>query len=356
MTYINPHGKPLRHIDRLVAWQRGEKPAPVTLEWDLSNRCVYGCAGCHFAYTHSKGPLTLTSRALPMLHDAGGDLADTGLVRVVLEQAKDAGVQSIVWTGGGEPTTHPHWLGIMAHAAGLGLEQGLYTLGALITEQQAVAARDMLSWVVVSLDAPDAESYASEKRTVPENFGKACQAIRNLSGGSATVGVSFLLHAGNWMRTLEMLQLFRSLSADYVTFRPLVQTSPAQPGTLLDDRSWVTEAEPILRWLSVLPGVELDVDRFRQWRDWSGHGYTVCQGVKLNATITPDGRVWYCPNRREFGGSCLGDLRTESFTSIWARHHGHYVVDSGCRAMCRLHPVNQALAQLEQPMAHEAFI
>lgn len=84
MTYIAPRAKVLKHLDRLARWQRGERPAPVTLEWDLSNRCPYGCQGCHFAYTHTKGPLTRLPRALPMLHDQGGDLADPALVMRVL--------------------------------------------------------------------------------------------------------------------------------------------------------------------------------------------------------------------------------------------------------------------------------
>ena len=45
MTYINPKAKVLSHLDRLAGWQQGDKPAPVTLEWDLSNRCPYGSTG-----------------------------------------------------------------------------------------------------------------------------------------------------------------------------------------------------------------------------------------------------------------------------------------------------------------------
>ena len=34
MTYIDPRGKVFAHMDRLVGWQQGAKPAPVTIEWD----------------------------------------------------------------------------------------------------------------------------------------------------------------------------------------------------------------------------------------------------------------------------------------------------------------------------------
>lgn len=36
--------------------ETGKTKAPVNVEIDLSNRCSHGCAWCHFAYTHTKGP------------------------------------------------------------------------------------------------------------------------------------------------------------------------------------------------------------------------------------------------------------------------------------------------------------
>lgn len=358
MTYVDPRNKLFSHLGRLAAWQAGGRAAPVTIEWDLSNRCSLGCHACHFSYTHTKGPLTRLPRALPMAHDRGGDLADTALVFRALEQAKQAGVQGIVWTGGGEPTTHPDWLAIVEFAHGLGLQQGLYTMGGLITEAQAARARDLLAWVVVSLDHADAETYAREKRTVPGNFGKACAAITALTGGQAVVGVSFLLHVGNYtLAPTKMLPLARSLGATYTTFRPLVETSPDAPGVLTGDRRWVHAAAGVLPALAAERDVELDVARFQEWADWQSHGYATCHGISLNATITPDGRMWVCPNRREFAGaSCLGDLRTESFEAIWARHPGQWRVDSSCRAMCRLNPINATLAAVYAKREHEAFI
>ncbi len=208
---------------------------------------------------------------------------------------------------------------------------------------------------MVSLDAADRQTYYDEKKV--DKFASACQAISWMAeAGSAVVGVSFLLHAENFHRAAAMLTLARELGATYTTFRPAIQTAADQPSICTADREWVSVADPILRYLAQQPDVEIDVARFNAYRDWTSHGYSACQGVRLNATITPDGRVWLCPQRRGMAGSCIGDLRTESFTDLWAKHPGHYTVDDGCRVMCRLHPVNQTIAALSTPMAHEAFV
>jgi len=355
VKFINPSAKVFRHLDRVVAWQQGQKAAPVTVEWDLSNRCVLGCQDCHFAHTHVRGPWASKARTLPMAFDSTGDMANLNVVARGLQEMARAGVQGVVWSGGGEPTTHPEWLSALTLASLARLKQGMYTLGGLITKDEATVAAKLLDWVVVSLDAVDAETYAKEKGVPPLRFKNALGGVQMLAAGQTTVGVSFLLHGANWLVLDRMLELSRSLGAAYTTFRPAIQVSQAMPDVCTEDRSWITEALPKLVELSEEPDVEVDPYRFVQYRDWNGHGYTACQGVKFNTTITPDGRVWLCPQRRGVGDS-IGNLNDESFGDIWARHPGNFSVDRGCRVMCRLHPVNQTLDSLTKAQVHSEFV
>lgn len=353
---ITPH-KVFAHADRLAAWQQGERPAPVTLEWDLSNRCTLGCDHCHFAHTHVRGPWTGQPRTMPDAYAGTGDLADVVLVTRALKEAAAAGVQAIVWSGGGEPTTHPHWESCLHAASRQGLQQGMYTLGGLLTPKGAAMLSRHASWVVVSLDAVDAETYAAEKQVGVDRFAAACQGIRWLAeAGMETIGVSFLIHAGNWGLITAMHALAQRLGATYTTFRPRIDCAPddATGGGL--DRNWVDWAMARLDEIATHPDVECDPSRFRAYRDWTVRSYDTCHAIKLNATITPDGRVWVCPQRRGMADSCLGDLRTESFSDLWARHPGQWTNFDSCRVMCRLHGVNEALAPVFAEYQHPAFV
>lgn len=358
MTYINPRTKVFSHLSRLQMWQRGGRPSPVSLEVDLTARCSLGCQSCHQAHTHSRGPWTSRLRVLPQGFEAIGDVADTATTLAWLPQARAAGVQAVVWTGGGEPTLHPDWEPIVAHAFTLGFQQGMYTLGGHLDAGSGRFLAERAAWVVVSLDCADAATYAAEKGVPPARFDAACAGVRALVGYQAVIGVSFLLHAGNWRQAPRMLALARELGATYATFRPTVEVSQAHPGRLLGDRAWVhtAEASRLLLDLSQAPDVEYDPDRFYAWAAWTQHDYRTCYGIRLNATITPDSRMWTCVNRRGLSDSLLGDLRRESFMQAWSRHPGHWAVDGQCRAMCRLHPVNQTLAAVFAPRTHEAFI
>lgn len=353
MTYIGPH-KVFAHLGRVADWGRGEKPAPVTVEVDLSNVCSLGCQACHMAYTHVAGPRT--GAEAPQGFNGTGRLADIEVFSRAFGEMMRVGVRGVVFSGGGEPTLHPQFEAFVERAHGSSLQIGMYTLGGHLPPARAELVRRLMTWVVVSLDAADAETYAREKRVGAQRFTDACDGVRRLSGGSATVGVSFLLHGGNWQNTPAMLALGRELGAQYVTFRPAIETDPHDLSVIAGDRAWVTEALPRLQALSEKPDVEVSPERFVEFRDWKVRAYATCYGIRLVTQITPDGRMWVCPNRRGIAGSELGDLARESFSDIWARHPGRWTDFSGCRAMCRLNAVNTTLAQVHAKHPHEAFV
>jgi MoaA/NifB/PqqE/SkfB family radical SAM enzyme len=356
MAYISPT-KVFQHVDRLARWKSGEKAAPVTVEWDLSNRCYLGCEACHFAHTHTKGPwAAVKDRKLPMAWEGTGDLADTGLVLRGLSEMASSGVRGVVWSGGGEPTTHPNWQPIVEHAANAGLHQGMYTAGGLLNFESAKFLSERASWVVVSLDTLDDKTYAKEKRVKPELFYRACDGIQHLIGRKAVIGVSFLLHENNWPDAPAMRRLALGLGASYVTFRPRIDTQPDNPAVITSNREWVTDAIPMLRLEAEHPQVECSPERFEQYRDWTGHGYKECHGIKFNTTVTPDGRVWVCLQRRGVQGSCIGDLTKMSFDEVWLQHPGVWTDFTECRAMCRLHLVNQQVAEVFSSHPHAAFV
>ncbi len=351
--YISPQ-KAFAHIGRLADWQRGHTPAPVTVEVDLSNVCSLGCQSCHMAYTHVAGPRT--GSEAPDGFAGTGRFADLNLFSRAFGDMMRVGVKGVVFSGGGEPTLHPQFEAFVEAAHFTSLQMGLYTLGGHLSDVRSALVREKMTWVVVSLDAADAETYAFEKRVPASRFADACEGVRRLSGGSATIGVSFLLHNGNWQNTAAMLELGRQLGAHYVTFRPAIETDPHDLSVIAGARAWVTEALPRLQALAEKPGVEVSPDRFIEFRDWTGRSYSTCYGIRLVTQITPDGRVWICPNRRGIAGSELGDLNKESFSDIWARHPGQWTDFTGCRAMCRLNAINSTLADVYAKRPHEAFV
>jgi MoaA/NifB/PqqE/SkfB family radical SAM enzyme len=354
MTYIDPRNKTLWHTDKLTQLRTtGATNAPVNVEIDLSNRCSLGCQWCHFAYTHTRGPLAGAQK--PPGHMDGGDLMDTALAYHIIADLAGAGVKSITWTGGGEPTLHPDFNDIIEFAGKYPIQQGLYTHGGHITPDRAALLKRACTWVYVSLDEADNESYRRHKGA--NRFEAACAGIRLLvkEDGAATIGVGFLIHKGNWQNLADMYALGRALGVDYIQFRPTIEYAQDNPGAAPTDTAWMNQAIGALRNYEGYPFVSVDVPRFEAYRDWQGHGYNTCNWSALQTVITPNGKVWTCVNKRERADALLGDLNCESFAQVWDRVKPCAVSDT-CRVMCRGHVANITLDAVLRRPEHENFI
>ena len=339
--FIDPSRKLLYHTDTIAAIKAGKTPPPVNIEIDLSNRCNLACRFCHMAYTHSRGPHAHTA-VKPAVMDDCGDLMQFWLAKRIIDEAKAMGVRSFTWTGGGEPTLHPRFDEILSYSILEGLDNGLYTNGTNITEERAALLKGGMKWVYISLDAPDRDAYRALKGV--DAFDKARAGIRLLAdaAGAAVVGVGFLLNARNWRQGERMIETALSNGADYAQFRPAVDFDPRHPDLGEADAAWISEAVEWLKTLSDRRGVEVDISRFEMYRDWQGHGYPFCYWTQLQATVTPNGKLWRCVNRRGYPGDCLGDLSEETFPDVWKRS-GAQLVNEKCRILCRGHIPNRTL-------------
>lgn len=350
LNFIDPRAKVFHHPHRLAMIKAGGVPPPVNVEIDLTNRCSLGCEWCHFGYTHTRG-LLAGKREKPDGAIAGGDVMETRLARKILTDLSLAGVNSVTWTGGGEPTLHPEFDMITSANP---LEQGIYTHGGHISPERAAMMKERFMWVYVSLDCPDRTSYRQSKGV--DYFDRATAGIRNLveAKGTATIGVGFLISSENWRTIDAMVALGHELGADYIQFRPAVQYEQTAPGCPAEDTAWMTDCIKALEWVSTSK-VIVDIDRFRMYRDWNGHGYNTCYYSGLSTVITPNGNVWTCVNKREHAGEMMGNLNDESFSDIWARRTLAHV-NGDCRVMCRGHIANLTLNEVMKDTAHVNFI
>lgn len=362
-NYISPKSKLFSHLNTIQAIKEHEagkgglRPAPVNVELDASWRCSHGCFYCHYAYTHTRGPLKGT-QGKPKDAIDGGDLLDFDMAKSILDQVAAYGVKSVTWSGGGEPTLNPHFNGLIRHADSVGLEQGLYTHGGHIDDERAALLKSTLTWVFVSLDACTAESFKAAKGV--NRFEAVLKGIRHLvaAQGTATVGVGFMLHADNYKDIHDMVRLGRELGVDYVQFRPVVDFDIDDPGKSVEtDTAWIRHAIGRLQAYRDDDFVIADASRFDMYATWRGHGYDVCGWSALQTVITPNGKMWRCTNKREYPDALLGDLATESFADAWNRSGGTCAVNASCRVLCIGHMKNvQLTPMLATDVAHENFI
>jgi MoaA/NifB/PqqE/SkfB family radical SAM enzyme len=131
-------------------------------------------------------------------------------------------VQSIDFTGGGEPLLQPKLVEWIADAKNAGCETGFLSNGLLLTEEKLKKILDAgINWICISLDGADAEMY--NKIRVRSNFDRVYENVANIARLRTSkipkTMINFVLMDLNAHQMEDMVQLAARLGVDQLNFK-----------------------------------------------------------------------------------------------------------------------------------------
>ena len=107
------------HQERVEAWERGERIAPVTIDMALTRACNYGC---HFCYA--------------MLQENDRSVINQPIIYDFLEDCAEIGVKGISLVSDGESTISPVFVDTVTRGSELGLSMATGTNGFVLTRRR----------------------------------------------------------------------------------------------------------------------------------------------------------------------------------------------------------------------------
>ncbi len=140
-----------------------------------------------------------------------------GAIRPYLDR-----VQSVDFTGGGEPLLQPKLAEWITDATKAGCETGFLSNGLLLTEDKLKKILDAgINWICISMDGATAEMY--NKIRVGSNFDRVCENLANIArlrkGKVPKTMINFVLMDINVHQMEEIVQLAVRLGVDQVNFK-----------------------------------------------------------------------------------------------------------------------------------------
>jgi cyclic pyranopterin phosphate synthase len=346
--------KILTYPDVLAAVQ-SDAPLPViNLEINPSNTCNQSCTWCTYGY----------------LHDRREGL-DRETVLGLLSDARELGVKSVTWTGGGEPTVFKHLAEVAEVAAEYGFQQGINTNGSLLNERLLDLFTRHFSYVRFSVDAGTPETYSRTHRVRLEAFAKVTANIaalvrrRNEAGSELTVGFSFLVDHSNVSDLLPAAALAKSLGVDYFQLKPIVNYVESNEQFSEASTMW-RDMESQLEDVFALEDEQFQVrllgHKFQDIKlqeQFYGRSYGQCRGNEVLATVGADASVDLCCAYKGFKDWSFGNLNEKGFKEIWEGEQRRRVLASvdvkKCPPLCKAHEMNKLFHYVRNFNSHREF-
>ncbi|MGK7873288.1 MAG: radical SAM/SPASM domain-containing protein [Xenococcaceae cyanobacterium] len=298
------------HVDRVNAWEEGERIAPVSVDMALTRSCGAMCSFCYamMQEPQERAPIK-KSHALNLLDDFA-----------------EIGVRGVSLISDGESTLSPAYVPFIQHAAKVGIDVGNATNGWAWEPEKIEQVLPYLIWVRFTVAAGKPESYASIMYKGPEHtevFDRAMSHIKyavdlkKRNNLSVTLGIQMVLMPEFKDEIIPFAQLALDLGVDYGVIK---HCSDDEYQTLGVDYSKYEELYDLLTLAESMSNDQTKIIvKWDKIRDGGKPSYKRFYGPAFLLQISGSGLV--APSGMFFNARYsklhIGNFTEERFIDIW---------------------------------------
>lgn len=346
------------HLEAVAKWKAGDGRGvyPIYVEISPVGHCNHRCTFCAVDY------IGYVNRKM-----------DTGVLCAAIEDMASAGIRSVMFAGEGEPMLHPSISLLVDCAYRCGLDVAFTTNGTAMTPAFVDASLSKITWIKISLNAGDEETYAHIHRTSKSHFELVWRNIsyavakKRIQGSNTTLGVQSVLLPEN-AHTMDALALrCRAEGVDYLVIKPYSHNPNSHTQTYAGIHYGADYTELLSSLASYANSKFEIVTRTASMEAWDSNdrGYTTCHSTPYFwAYLMATGDVYACSAHIGNADFNLGNINTASFQEIWMGDKRRDLIGkmmngfdiSTCRKNCRMDKVNRFLWDVKNPGEHRNFI
>lgn len=354
MTTLYSPLKYLHFQDRLEAWREGRLASPVHIRIKPTNRCNHKCWYCAYRSDDLHLGQDMDER----------DSIPPEKMKEIVDDIVAMGVRAVTFSGGGEPLLYKSLPEAIERLAAGGVKVATLTNGANLKSRMARALADHATWVRVSVDAWDDESYTASRGARAGDFTRLLDNMRAFAatGTRCVLGVSFIVSKDNYTHVPEACKMFHEAGASHVKLSAVVVGNTLEESNRYF-RSFAPEAAPYIADALQLSGDGFQVlDHFHEMEDRFEKPYTSCPFLQFLTVIGADLNVYTCQDKAYTDEGLMGSIKNRSFRQYWFSKENLKQVRSinpsmSCRHHCVSHRKNLSILEyLGLDADHQMFV
>jgi len=335
------------HKERIEAWLRGERIAPITIDCALTRACTYRCVYCY-----------------SQLQDNDKKVMTKDVIFRFLDDAAEIGVKAISLVSDGESTCSPYMYDAIVRGRGNGLDMALGTNGYLLKDERLGEILPCLTYIRFNISAGEPHRYAEIMGCKEECFYKVCNTVKEAvrikkeNNLTVTIGLQMVLMPQFSDQIIPLTKLGKELGVDYLVIK---HCSDDEEGSLKVDYSGYFDLVGELKKAESFSNKNYLVKA--KWSKILSGGkrrYSRCYGAPFMVQMSGSGLIAPCGMlfNNKYKKYHIGNIVDTPFKKIWKSDRYWEVMDLiasdkfdariMCACLCLQHKINEYLWDLKQ--------
>jgi len=330
------------HMDRVEAWERGERIAPVLIDIALTRKCDYACKWCY-----------------AMLQENDRSVITKEVIEDFLVDCARMGVRAISLLSDGESVLSPVFTYTVNRGKELGMAMASGSNCRMFTPDKQEECLKNLSYIRINFPAGTRDRYCEIVGAKPKAYDQVLRNIRYMvalkkrDNLDISIGWQMVMMPEDADQIIPFVELGRELGVDFAIIK---HTADDEYGSLGVEYAAYEDVVPILKRAETYA-----TDTFHVKAMWSKitsggkRSYKRCYGPPFILQISGSGLVAPCGDKfnDRYAALHIGNICEERWWDIWKSDRYWEVMNylgseefnpqTRCGPLCRQHKINEAL-------------
>tara|TARA_B100000686_G_C16740173_1_gene946105 strand:+ start:294 stop:1358 length:1065 start_codon:yes stop_codon:yes gene_type:complete len=299
----------LRFREQLDALENGKIAPPVHVRIKPMNPCDHDCWYCAYHVENLQ---------LGNLMEYKDKLPRDKMMEIV-EDLAEMGTKAVTFSGGGEPLIYPHIAEAATKLGRSGIKIASLTNGSHLHNEIAEAFATYGTWIRVSIDGWNAESYAKIRNVKITEFDLVINNMRNFAdlNSSCVLGVNYVIDNENYGHVFEFSKLMKDAGVNHFKVMGVIVSNDGKKSNDYHDPIRERVQEQIAQAKDLEDNKFKVIDHYHEFPERFDKEYTTCPSTQFLTIIGADSKVYSCHDKAYTELGLLGSIENRRFKDFW---------------------------------------
>jgi MoaA/NifB/PqqE/SkfB family radical SAM enzyme len=303
--------KVFHYKDKIDSLPRGNKKilAPIHIRIKPTNVCNHRCSYCAYRAEGLQLGEDMVER----------DYIPKEKMMEIIDDLVEMKVKAVTFSGGGEPFCYPYFLDTIKKLSKTHIKFASLTNGGLLTGEIAELFAKYATWIRISIDGWDDESYAEYRNVKKGEFSKVIKNIENFKKlkGKCYLSSCINVDKKNASHIFELIVKLNDAEVDSIKIAPCIISNDGKENNDYHSLIFNIVKDQILKARKELPELEIfdsyhtQLESFKKDYDW-------CPFHQILMVIGADQNIYPCQDKAyNLKDGLIGTIKNIRFKEFW---------------------------------------